>query len=90
MKSEPRRLRRKRVWPLLVFLLLLMFWFSRQTATVSPASKATDGGPSERNSRSGGAVVVPDSCPGSDGDVRICRRGGGMGEGGVGRLGGGG
>ena len=47
MKSEPRLLRRKRVWPLLVFLLLLMFWFSRQTATVSPASKVTGGGPSE-------------------------------------------
>ena len=47
MKPEPRLLRRKRVWPLLVFLLLLMFWFSRQTATVSPASKVTGGGPSE-------------------------------------------
>jgi hypothetical protein len=47
MKSEPRLLRRKRVWPHLVFLLLLMFWFSRQTATVSPASKVTGGGPSE-------------------------------------------
>lgn len=47
MKPEPRLLRRKRVWPLLVFLLLLMFWFSRQTATVSPASRVTAGGPSE-------------------------------------------
>ena len=47
MKPEPRLLRRKRVWPLLVLLLLLMFWFSRQTATVSPASKVTAAGPSE-------------------------------------------
>ena len=47
MKPEPRLLRRKRVWPLLVLLLLLMFWFSRQTATVSPASKLIAGGPSE-------------------------------------------
>ena len=28
MNPEPRLLRRKRVWPLLVLLLLLMFWFS--------------------------------------------------------------
>lgn len=47
MKSKPRLLRRKRVWPLLVLLLLLMFWFSRQTATVSPASRVTAAGPSE-------------------------------------------
>ena len=45
MKPEPRLLRRKRVWPLLLLLLLLMFWFSRQTATVSPASKVTAGAP---------------------------------------------
>ena len=47
MKPAPRLLRRKRVWPLLMLLLLLMFWFSRQTATVSPASKVTAAGPSE-------------------------------------------
>ncbi|MES2469617.1 MAG: hypothetical protein V4675_20105 [Verrucomicrobiota bacterium] len=47
MKSETRLPHRKRVWPLLVMLLLLMFWFSRQTATVSPASKVTAAGPSE-------------------------------------------
>lgn len=62
MKSEPRRLRRKRVWPLLVFLLLLMFWFSRQTTTVSPAPKATDGGPSEVRL----AVVAAEDLSGGD------------------------
>lgn len=47
MKPEPRLPHRKRVWPLLLLLLLLMFWFSRQTVMVGPASRVTAVGPSE-------------------------------------------